>query len=186
MQYKYLIFKPAIPSDYCAKENMLWKAEVIVPANYQSVASTMLEDNIQVNNRRRLEDWEKLLDENGFKYDKNFEHDFCKGYVIFDVKFTSYELHLFACDINAADYKVEVAHELIHPLLFVLDLKKEGIIFPYSLLKKIETAREKLLLIDHDNNTVNRIVLNLLNVLEKLVDHCQSYEVDIFYGIMDD
>lgn len=185
MEYKYLIFKPATPTDSSSKENMLWKAEVIVPENFSSIASTLLEDNITLNNRRKLEDWEKLLEENGFKYDKNFEHDFCKGYVIFDVKFTTYEFHLFACDINAADYKVEVGQDLIHPLLFVLDLKKEGIIFPQSLMNKIKDAKEKLLAVNDTANLSNKMVLNLLNILEKLVDHCQSYEVDIFYGIMD-
>lgn len=183
MEYKYLIFKPAVPATHTT-ENMLWKADVIVPANYKSIASTILEDNISVNNRRRLEDWERLLIENGFKYEKNFDHDFCKGYVIFDVKFTSYELHLFACDINSADYKVEVGQDLIHPLLFVLELKKQGIIFPNSLLNRIKIARERLTPCFDEANLSNKMVLNILHVLEKLVDHCQSYEVDIQYEII--
>lgn len=182
MSYRYLIFKPNV-SDTNVSKNTLWKAEVIVPANYKTIASTLLEDNIAINNRRKLEDWERLLEENGFKYERNFDHDFCKGFVIFDVKFTSYELHLFACDINSADYKVEVGQDFIHPLLFVLDLKKEGKIFPFLLHKKIQSARERLTPCFDEANLSNKMVMNLLNVLEKLADHCQDYEVDIFYEV---
>lgn len=185
MSYKYLIFKPACTSLQIASNEILWKAQVIVPANYVSIASTLLEDNISINNRRKLSDWENLLEENGFKYEKNFDHEYCKGYVIFDAKFTSYEFQLFACDVNAADYKVEAAMDLIHPLLYILELRKTGVIFPEALLKKIYEAKEKLTVSEDYENNMNKIVLNTLTVLEKLAQHCQDYEVDIFYSIMD-
>jgi hypothetical protein len=80
--------------------------------------------------------------------------------------------------------KVEVCEDFIHPILFILDLKKEGVIFPASLRNKINSAKEKLTFTD-DINFVNKNVLNQLHVLDKLVDHCQDYEVDICYSILD-
>ena len=94
-------------------------------------------------------------------------------------------LLIFCFDnFNSSDLKVEVCEDYIHPLLFILDLKKEGVIFPASLKNKINSAKEKLTLTDNAN-FVNKNVLNQLHVLDKLVDHCQDYEVDILYSILD-
>ena len=187
MNYKYLLFKPAIldlKSSNVSSGTILLKAQLIKPARLNSISSVLLSDNIEVNNRRTLEEWERLLEDNGFKFEKNFDHDHCKGYVIFDLDYTTYEFQLFSCDINSSDLKVEVCEDYIHPLLFILDLKKEGVIFPASLKNKINSAKEKLTLTDNAN-FVNKNVLNQLHVLDKLVDHCQDYEVDILYSILD-
>ena len=187
MSHKYLLFKPAIldlKSSNISSGTILWKAQLIKPAKFNSISSVLLSDNIEINNRRTLAEWEKLLEENGFKYEKNFDHDHCKGYVIFDLDYTTYEFQLFSCDINNSDLKVEICEEFIHPLLFVLNLRKEGVIFPASLRNKIDCAKEKLTISD-DVNFVNKNVLNQLHVLDRLVDHCQDYEVDICYSILD-
>lgn len=187
MNYKWLLFKPAIldlKSSNISSGTILWKAQLMKPSSFNSISSVLLSDNIEINNRRTLDEWEKLLEENGFKYEKNFDHDHCKGYVIFDINYVTYEFHLYSCDINNSDYKVEICQEYIHPLLYILNLKRQGTIFPAALRNKINIAKEQLTVSD-DINKVNKNILNQLHVLDKLVDHCQDYEVDIFYSIMD-
>jgi hypothetical protein len=180
MSYRVLKFSPKY-SDSNA-ETILWKAQLNRPDDYQSVNTAMLEDNIAVNNRRKHSEWEKLLIENGFKFELNFNHEFAKEYIVFDVNFASYSFELFACDIHVANYDVECTEDHIMTLLFLLDLKKNGTINPYTLMNKINIADSRLVLDALPNSTSN-VMSRLLKKLEKLVDHCTDYETDILFAV---
>ena len=180
MSYRVLKFSPKYSNS--DSETILWRAQLNRPNDYQSVNTTMLEDNISVNNRRKLAEWEKLLIENGFKFELNFNHDFAKEYIIFDVNFVTYSFELFACDVHVANYDVECTEEHIMALLFLLDLKKNGTINPHTLIKKINIASSRLVLDALPNSTSN-VMNRLLKKLEKLVDHCIDYETDILFEV---
>ena len=139
MSYKVLVFEPKLP-DKC-NNPILWKAQMFPPEEYQSVGVTLLNDNIEVNNRRTCEEWETLLTENGFKYEINYDHEHCKEFIIFDTECVAFSFQIFACDISVADYKVQVASGYILPTLYTLNLQKEGSIFPSALQKRIDEAK---------------------------------------------
>jgi hypothetical protein len=181
MSYKVLVFEPKKDNDPSGL--VLWKAQMFPPTDYQSVGVTLLNDNIEVNNRRTSDEWEILLTENGFKYELNYDHEFCKEFIIFDTSCVAFSFQIFACDITSADYKVLVTGEDIIHLLFTLSLQKSGTIFPASLQKRINDASELLTL--PTAPLTNMKMLSLLKVLQRLVDHCQSYEVDIKYYMED-
>jgi hypothetical protein len=147
------------------------------------VGVTLLNDNIEVNNRRTDTEWEKLLTENGFKYELNYDHEHCKEFIIFDTSCVAFSFQIFACDVTSSDYKVLVTGEDIIHLLYVLSLQKNGTIFPARLQKRISDASELLTL--PTAPLTNMKMLSLLKVLQRLVDHCQLYEVDIKYSIED-
>jgi hypothetical protein len=176
MTYKVLVFEPK----KIAKSNnpILWKAQMFAPSEYQSVGVTLLNDNIEVNNRRTDLEWEKLLTENGFKYELNYNHEHCKEYIIFDTSCVAFSFQIFACDVEVGNYKVKVASEFILPTLYVLNLNKEGYIFPQALLNRIKESRQSL-----PDNNVNQDILRILKSIEKLAEECQLYEVDIVYKI---
>lgn len=176
MSYKVLVFEPkkSVKSDNI----VLWKAQMFPPSEYQSVGVTLLNDNIEVNNRRTDTEWEKLLTDNGFKYELNYDHEYCKEFIIFDTSCVAFSFQIFACDVDVANYNVLVSSEFILPTLYVLNLSKDGHIFPQALIKRIHDAREKL-----PSNQVNDNILRILKSLEKLCEECQLYEVDIAYKI---
>ncbi len=176
MSYKVLTFEP---KKYGKQANpILWKAQMFPPSEYQSVGVTLLNDNIEVNNRRTEEEWESLLTDNGFKYELNYDHEYCKEFIIFDTSCVAFSFQIFACDIDVSNYCVEVSSEFIIPLLYVLDLSKKGSIFPQALINRIQEAQSTLPEID-----INKNVLNIIKSIKKLAEECQLYEVDIDYQI---
>ena len=82
MSYKVLTFEPKKVEKQT--NPILWKAQMFPPSEYQSVGVTLLNDNIEVNNRRTEDEWESLLTDNGFKYELNYDHEYCKEFIIFD------------------------------------------------------------------------------------------------------
>lgn len=179
MSYKVLVFKP---NNQNKSETILWKAQVRLPPNYSSIASVLISDNIAINNRRTVEEWELLLSENGFKSELNFDSEYCKQYIIFDLNLVCFEFEIFACDVDAAKYIVEVSAELILPMLFTLDLEKSGNIFPAALLNRINNRTQHLnnnQEIEHDG------VYKYMKQLRILCEHCQLFEVDVRYEIID-
>lgn len=181
--YSVLIFEPEISPDY-RDSNILWKAQLDISDNYVSIISTIIHDNISFNNRRKLEDWYKVLDDSNIKYMNRFDSDYCKELVIYDDDF-KYYLQLFACDIRAGNYNIEIDNQNILSTLFILDLKRSGKISPYSLIKKIKVAKDLIVCNEDSYNNSSKIILNYLKQIEKLVDHCQNYEHDIKYYVYD-
>lgn len=176
MSYKVLTFEPK--KSFKPDNTILWKAQMFPPSGYQSVGVTLLNDNIEVNNRRTDKEWETLLTENGFKYELNYDHEYCKEFVIFDTSCVAFSFQIFACDIDVSNYTVQIASEYILPTLYVLNLEKEGNIFPQALLKRIDEANSII-----PNTKINRDMLRILKSIEKLAEECQLYEVDIFYKL---
>jgi hypothetical protein len=64
MSYKVLTFEPKKIEKQT--NPILWKAQMFPPSEYESVGVTLLNDNIEVNNRRTEKEWEHLLTDNGF------------------------------------------------------------------------------------------------------------------------
>ena len=112
-----------------------------------------------------------------FEYEINFEHDYCKEYVIRDSDCLSYSLQLFACDLIEGQNKLEITSEYIMPILFILDLQKNKSYNPVSLNKKIDNALELISISKTD--ATNLVLINNLKILQKLVLVCIDYEVDI-------
>jgi hypothetical protein len=179
MSYKVLVFKPNNP---IKSDTILWKAQVRLPPNYSSIASILLSDNIAVNNRRTDKEWEQLLTENGFKFELNFDSEYCKQYIIFDLSLVCFEFEIFACDVDAAVYVVEISAEFILPMLFTLDLAKSGNIFPTALLNRINNRTQHL---NNDQEIGHDGVYKYMKQLRILCEHCQLFEVDVSYEIMD-
>lgn len=181
MSYKVLVFEPKKADT--PSETILWKAQMFPPTDYQSVGTTLLNDNIEVNNRRTCDEWERLLTENGFKFEINYDHEYCKEYIIFDTECVAFSFQIFALDISTCDYNVLIASDDIVPLLYALNLQKSGTIFPASLEKRILSATDLLTL--PSAPLTNMKMLSVLKTLQRLVEHCQLYEVDIKYYIED-
>lgn len=138
---------------------------------------TLLEDLIILNNRRTLNQWCQILKENNYDYEINFDHDFCKEYVIKDSDCLSYTLQIFACELIKGQNKVEISSEYILPILYILDLKKNETYNPVSLNKKIDKALD--LISVASPNPTNLVMISNLKILSKLVLVCIDYEVDI-------
>jgi len=181
-EYKYLVFKPAkIDTNY---QDILWKAEVNAPSNYKSIYLILIQDNISHNNRRTLKSWIDFLKENEFKYDIKFSGEYIKNYSILDSENTI-DFSLFACDIKASNHFVEINSQYILPILYILDLKKGGIIFPNSLSNRIKHAKNIINNNDDEYIKDKKSYLNIFSQIEKLVQICQNYECDIHYEIIE-
>lgn len=179
MDYKVLVFEPSKKS--ISSDVILWKAQITPPPNYVSISTVLISDNIEVNNRRTVDEWEKLLEESGFKYELNYNHDLCKEYIIFDTECVAFSFQIFACDLTHA-VKAEVASDHILSILNVLDLNKQGTIFPQALINRIENAKNHL---KNTNNKNNHIISNVLSLISKVAQECQIYEIDTKYHIVD-
>jgi hypothetical protein len=187
MLKKVLVLEPDI-KEVANPDYVLWKAQVDPPPNYNSVPLTMLKDNIEVNNRRTLQSWEQLLTDNGYKFDLNYDHKYCREYIIFDTDLITYPLQLFACDISKNSYKVEIGSAMILPILIFLNLNKEGSVNPvvihniinhyYDYFEK-PNPNSKL---DLDKDLYPKIK-KILSIIEKLIDQCIDYECDVKYYI---
>jgi len=176
MDYRVLILKPHIVSE-ANPDTVLWKAQVENPKQNQSIEIVQLDDLIEENNRRTILAWEKLIEFVGLKYDLKFDHKYCREYSVIDINHYPYSVQLFCCDISVANYSVEVHEAEILNFLTLLNLKKHGSINPVALLYRLSEAKEKAVFIKQP------IISGLFFILEKLIDHCIDYEVDIDYGI---
>ncbi len=180
VSYKVLILQPK-NSSVSNPENILWKGQVIPPDNYSSVNLVMLQDNIQLNNRRTAKSWENLFTENGFKYEVSYDDETTKEFLIYDTSLIAYPFQIFACDISASNLKVEVSEIMILPILSVLNLKKEGQVNPVKVYNRIQDCRE---FYQHTYDAkVKKQLDTIFKILEKLCDECISYECDIEYYI---
>ena len=177
MSYTLLVFEPDI-KHHPSAENVLWKGQVIPPSNYSSIMLILLQDILELNNRRTLSEWENILRDNSFKHTLNYEHEFCREYIIEDKPLVAYSFQLFMCDLQDGTNKLEVSESYILPLLYALNMnKKEGVYNPVAFKKKIFSAKE-LISVSYPTSD-NLIVIGQLNLLDKLADICIDYEVDV-------
>jgi hypothetical protein len=177
MSYKLLVFEPHIKS-HPSSETVLWKGQVIPPSNYSSIMLVLLQDILELNNRRTISEWENILKDNSFKYTLNYDHEFCREYIIEDKPLVAYSFQLFMCDLQDGTNKLEVSDNYILPLLFVLNMNtKEGTYNPVAFKKKIYSAQE--LISVSTPSPDNLIVIGQLRILDKLADICIDYEVDV-------
>ena len=176
MSYASLVFEPNIITQLDSKF-ILWKGQVSSPPNYNSIMITLLGDLIELNNRRTLEQWLSILKDNNFEYELNFDHEYCKEYIIKDSELVSYSFQIFACDLSSTQNKLEISSEYILPILFILDLQKNKSYNPVSVNKKIQNALELISISNPD--PTNLVMINNLKILERLILVCIDYEVDV-------
>ena len=176
MSYTLLVFEPDI-KHHPSAENVLWKGQVIPPSSYSSIMLVLLQDILELNNRRTMQEWEKILRENSFNYELNYEHEFCREYIIEDKPLIAYSFQLFMCDLQEGLNRLEVTDEYVLPILFSLNIAKNKSYNPVALKKKIETALELISI--SDPKPMNLIMISQLNLLDKLTDICIDYEVDV-------
>jgi hypothetical protein len=176
MGYTLLVFEPDI-KHHPSAENVLWKGQVIPPSNYSSIMLILLQDILELNNRRTMQEWEKILRENSFNYELNYDHEFCREYIIEDQPLIAYSFQLFMCDLQDGLNRLEVADENILPILFSLNISKNKSYNPVALKKKIESALELISI--SEPKPLNLMIKGQLNLLDKLTDVCIDYEVDV-------
>jgi hypothetical protein len=176
MSYTLLVFEPDIRSHPSA-ENVLWKGQVIPPLNYSSIMLVLLQDILEYNNRRTLSEWQSILKDNNFKHTLNYDHEFCREYIIEDKALVAYSFQLFMCDLQDGTDKLEISSDYILPILYSLDISKNKSYNPVALKKKIDTALELVSI--SDPKPSNLIIIGQLNLLNKLADICIDYEVDV-------
>lgn len=178
MEYRVLVLKPHIIKEV-DPDNVLWKGQVFCPKSHESIAVSMLDEALETNNRRSLNQWEQLVTYVGLKYDLKYDHKYCREYSLFDLDLFKFALQLFCCDISVANYSVEVHEDEILNFLSLLELKNSGYVNPVSLTNKVENAKQKMIY----SGNKNPIITGLFFVLEKLISHCIDYESDILYNI---
>jgi len=176
MGYTLLVFEPDI-KHHPSAENVLWKGQVIPPSNYSSIMLILLQDILELNNRRTMQEWEKILKENSFNYELNYDHEFCREYIIEDKPLIAYSFQLFMCDLQDGTNKLEVVDENILPILFSLNISKNKSYNPVALKKRIEAALELISI--SEPKPLNLMIKSQLNLLDKLADVCIDYEVDV-------
>jgi hypothetical protein len=176
MSYTLLVFEPDI-KHHPSAENVLWKGQVIPPSNYSSIMLILLQDILELNNRRTIQEWERILRDNSFKHTLNYDHEFCREYIIEDKPLIAYSFQLFMCDLQDGTNKLEVTDEYILPILFSLNISKNKSYNPVALKKRIETALELISI--SDPKPLNLMMIGQLNLLDKLTDVCIDYEVDV-------
>jgi hypothetical protein len=176
MSYTLLVFEPDIKS-HPKLEDVLWKGQVIPPSNYSSIMLVLLQDILELNNRRTMSEWENILRDNSFKHTLNYDHEFCREYIIEDKPLVAYSFQLFMCDLQDGTNKLEVTSDYILPILYSLDISKNKSYNPVALKKRIDTALELISI--SDPKPANLIMIGQLNLLNKLTDVCIDYEVDV-------
>lgn len=176
MGYTLLVFEPNI-KHHPSAENVLWKGQVIPPSNYSSIMLVLLQDILELNNRRTMQEWEKILRENSFKYELNYDHEFCREYIIQDKPLVAYSFQLFMCDLQDGINRLEVTDEYILPVLYSLNINKNQSYNPVAMKKRIDTALELISI--SDPKPMNLIMIGQLKLLDKLTDICIDYEVDV-------
>lgn len=176
MSYTLLVFEPDIKS-HPKPEDVLWKGQVIPPAIYSSIMIVLLQDILELNNRKTMKEWENTLRENSFKYELNYDHEFCREYIIEDKPLVAYSFQLFMCDLQDGTNRLEITSDFILPILYSLNIAKNNSYNPVALKKKIETTMELISI--SDAKPMNVIMIGQLNLLDKLADICIDYEVDV-------
>ena len=176
MSYTLLVFEPDIKS-HPKPEDVLWKGQVIPPSNYSSIMLVLLQDILELNNRRTLSEWENILRDNSFKHTLNYDHEFCREYIIEDKPLVAYSFQLFICDLQDGTNRIEVTSDYILPILYSLDISKNKSYNPVALKKRIDVALELLSI--SDPKPANLVMIGQLNLLDKLADICIDYEVDV-------
>jgi hypothetical protein len=176
MSYRLLVFQPDI-KNHPKPENVLWKGQVIPPSNYKSIMLVLLQDLIELNNRRTLSQWQEILNENQFNYELNYDHEYCIEYIIEDQSCVAYSFQLFKCDLQDGVDKIEITNDYILPMFYTLDIKPDRSYNPVSILKRIEAGLE-LISVSRPEPS-NLIMIGQLNLLKKLAEICINYEVDI-------
>ena len=180
--YALLIFEPDIRGTF-DHTTALWKGQIDSKKNYNSINLVLINDNIEINNRRPLSSWLKFLSDNSVKYEYIYNSEFAVSLRILDSFDKTFEFQLFCCDIRASNYKLEVSQDYIMALLYVLDLKKEGRLYPSVLVNKIKNAK-LILEADRDRNyDTYDSMMKYLKSLEKLCENCFYYENDIHFYI---
>jgi hypothetical protein len=124
-----------------------------------------------------MQEWEKILKENSFNYELNYDHEFCREYIIQDKPLIAYSFQLFMCDLQDGTNRLEVVDENILPILFSLNISKNKSYNPVALKKRIEAALELISI--SDPKPLNLMIKGQLNLLDKLTDVCIDYEVDV-------
>jgi hypothetical protein len=124
-----------------------------------------------------MQEWEKILRDNSFNYELNYDHEFCREYIIEDQPLIAYSFQLFMCDLQDGLNRLEVADENILPILFSLNISKNKSYNPVALKKKIESALELISI--SEPKPLNLMIKGQLNLLNKLADVCIDYEVDV-------
>ena len=176
MSYTLLVFEPDI-KQHPSAENVLWKGQVIPPASYSSIMLVLLQDILELNNRRTISEWENILRNNSFKHTLNYDHEFCREYIIEDKPLVAYSFQLFMCDLQDGTNRLEVTSDYILPILYSLDIAKNQSYNPVALKKRIDTALELISI--SDPKPANLVMIGQLNLLNKLTDICIDYEVDV-------
>ncbi len=177
MSYRVLVFSPDIKS-HPKPENVLWKGQVIPPPNYSSIMLVLLQDIIALNDRRTIKEWDDILINNNYNFTFNYDHEYCREYIIHDKSLVSYSFQLFLCDLQEGTNSLEISDKYILPLLFALNMsQKEGSFNPVAFKKRIDLGLEYISVSSPTSD--NLVVIGQLNLLNKLIDVCIDYEVDI-------
>lgn len=176
MSYRLLVFEPNI-INHPTPDNVLWKGQVIPPSNHKSIMLTLLQDLIELNDRRTFAEWRQILKDNNFKYELNYNHDYCIEYIIEDQPCIAYSFQLFKCDLQDGVDKIEIASDYILPIFYTLDIKPDRTYNPVAMIKKIENGLELISVSKPEPS--NLVVMGQLSLLKKLAEICISYEVDI-------
>jgi len=181
MGYKVLKFEPNQLSK-TPKENILWigQMEDIDANNKRDLKN--LKEVCSHDHRFTLQQWEERFNVYDYKIVKNYDHDFAMEYLLEDGDFIVAIIQLFACDVESSYYKLEVPQDDILPILSVLSLPKTASMFPTKLLTKIENALEKL---EFTDNQKNIGIMKQVELLKSVAEHCQTYEVDVKWDIVD-
>ena len=178
MGYRVLKFEPAIKNK-TPKEHILWIGQMEdMDANHKRDLKN-LKEVCSHDHRFTLHQWEEKFNAFDYKVVKNYDHDFVMEYLLEDGDFIVACIQLFACDVETSYFSLEVPQDEIIGLLLLLDLKKSGSIFPFVFLQQLEYITEKIKLQEDDN----RNILAQLRILKEIALHCQSYEVDLKWGI---
>ena len=133
--YTTLVSEPKILPGY-SEESILWKLQLDLPKDYKSIVSTLISDNIYLNNRRPVESWYDFFELNYIKFIIKTNSEFYKEVIIYDENSHVFDAQILACDVKATDYSVEIEHDYVLPILFILDITKQGTINPILLEKK--------------------------------------------------
>lgn len=173
--YNVLIFEPKVAENY-KQEEMLWRASLFTQS-YSSIQTILLNDIIEYDNRKRLKDWIEIFENNGIDYFLNFESEYSLQYVITEKNFSSYSFDLYACDVRAAYNKIEISNDYILLILSVLSISKNQSYNPILLQKKIANALE--IISFSEPSASNLVIISHLHTLDRLVDVCIDYEVDV-------
>ena len=91
--YALLIFEPDIRGTF-DHTTALWKGQIDSKKNYNSINLVLINDNIEINNRRPLSSWLKFLSDNSVKYEYIYNSEFAVSLRILDSFDKTFEFQL--------------------------------------------------------------------------------------------